>query len=76
MPQLPASGIISASMINIALGNPAGDEISWSDMATEYDLSGSNGTCETGVDMIRKKVKKKKYRGIFLFMIIIIKIYL
>lgn len=52
MPQLPASGIISASMINVALGNPAGDEISWSDMATEYDLSSPNyGDSDPGLGL-------------------------
>ena len=52
MPQLPASGIISASMVNVALGNPAGDEISWQDMATEYDLSSPNyGDSDPGLGL-------------------------
>lgn len=42
MGQLPASGEISASMINIALGNPFNDAISWDDIATEYNLSSPN----------------------------------
>ena len=29
-------------MINISLGNPVSDEISWNDIATEYNLSSPN----------------------------------